>query len=135
MTDLASISVLCVDDNPDVAAGMRMLIESDPSMRCVGCLGSADGFVEFMQGQHPAPDVVLLDATMPGSDPFVIMQELAGSRPGTRTIIFSGHDDPAFVERAIDAGAWGCVSKHDEPTAILQAVREVAAGHVLAPRR
>ena len=45
-----------------------------------------------------------------------------------RTIVYSGHDDPGFLERMRGAGAWGCVSKREEPDTILRAVREVAAG-------
>lgn len=79
--------------------------------------------------------MLIHDANMPGMDPLAAMQALAVACPGTRAIIYSGHDDQAFVDHAVDAGAWGCVSKHDEPEAILRAVREVAAGPTLDSRR
>lgn len=123
----APTRVLCVDDNPDVLAVLRMLIDSQTEMCCVGCLGSADGLIETVR--RLSADVVLLDATMPGADPMVAITELAAAVPEARTIMFSGHDDAAFVDRAIGAGAWGCVSKGGEPTDILNAVRRVAAGH------
>lgn len=127
--------VLCVDDNPDMTAALRLIIGSDPSMVCVGCLASASDLIAEVRRLHPPPDVLILDATMAGTDPFTAMKELAAECPGTRAIIYSGHDDPSFVERAVNAGAWGCVSKHEEPEAIVRAVREVAAGRMLRLRR
>lgn len=132
------IRVLFVDDNRDLSAVLRMVIDAEPDMRYVGSLVSADKLVAEVrrlctQAPRPTHDaatplVVILDATMPGKDPLEAMSELAAAFPQVRTIIYSGHDDPGFIERAIDAGAWGCVSKSDEPTAITRAVREVWAG-------
>jgi DNA-binding NarL/FixJ family response regulator len=102
-------------------------------MECVGCLPSADGLIEEVHRQTPPPDVVLLDATMPGRSAFDALAELVVLSPNTRAIICSGYDDPAFINRAVNAGAWGCISKHDEPTTILRAVRAVAAGNRWPP--
>ena len=124
----APTRVLCVDDLPDVAAALRLIIQSDPSMECVGCLNSADDLVGEVRGRDPRPDIVVLDATMPGRDPMEAMKDLATECPSTRTIIYSAHDDPEFVSRAKGAGAWGCVSKHAEPRELMQAVRDVGAG-------
>ncbi len=127
--------VLCVDDRPDVAAAMRLIIQSDLSMTCVGCLSSADNLLTEVRGRDPRPDVVVLDATMPGRDPMDAMRELAAECPSTRTIIYSGHGDQEFIDRAMEAGAWGCVSKDAEPSALLQAVRDVAEGRGVWPGR
>jgi two-component system, NarL family, response regulator DesR len=134
------IRVLFVDDNQDLSTILRMVIDSEPDMRCVGSLASADTLVAEVrrlctQAPPPTPDVatplvVILDATMPGKDPLEAMRELAAALPQVRTIIYSGHDDPGFIERVIGAGAWGCVSKRHEPAAITRAVREVCAGRI-----
>lgn len=124
------IRVLCVDDLPDMTAALRLIIGTDPSMVCIGCLSSANELVRKVQQGNLRPDVLILDATMPGRDPFTAMRELADRCPGTRTIIYSGYDDADFIDRAIEAGAWRCISKHDEPLAILRAIREVATAPV-----
>lgn len=125
--------VLCVDDGPDITAVVRMLVESDPGMAWAGSLGSADRLLETVRGLRPPLDVVILDATMPGKDPLIALREMTAEFPKIRTIIYSGHGDAGFVARAMNAGAWGCVSKSDEPDAILRAVRDVAAGNVCWP--
>jgi DNA-binding NarL/FixJ family response regulator len=129
--------VLCVDDNHDMTAVMRMVIDAEPGMQCVGCLGSADKLRDEVRRLHAppqghAPLVILLDATMPGKSPFLAMTEVAAEFPDARTIIYSGHDDPAFIERALEAGAWDCISKRDDPEAIVRAVKEVVARDRLA---
>ncbi len=125
------IRVVCVDDLPDVTAVLQLIIGAEAKMRCVGCLASANDLVAEVRRTHA--DVLLLDATMPGRNAFQAMSELARECPRTRTIIFSGYDDPAFVDRAVQAGAWGCVSKDATPQTIVRALREVAAGRTFFP--
>lgn len=120
--------VLCVDDNVDMTAITKMMIDADPSMQCVGCLNSADLLADTVRAMTERPDVVLLDTTMPGADPIDTMRSLTAEFPEVRTIVLSGNEGAALLERAENAGAWGYVSKGKEPEAILHAVREVAAG-------
>jgi DNA-binding NarL/FixJ family response regulator len=131
-----TIRVLCVDDRPDVTDVLRLLLESQviAEMKCVGCLASADMLVETVRGLKPPPDVVLLDASMPGRDPFEAMTQLREEVPQTKTIVFSGYEDEKFMDMAMEAGAWGCISKYDPTPTIVQAVIEVAMGRTFFPR-
>jgi DNA-binding NarL/FixJ family response regulator len=126
--------VLCVDDSRDTAAVLRMLIDAESSMQCVGCLTTAGDLLEEVRRLSPPPDVVILDATMPGKDPLASMSELAAQFPKIRTIIYSGYDDPELIDRALSAGAWGCISKREDPDTIMRAVRDAAAGNPWRPR-
>jgi DNA-binding NarL/FixJ family response regulator len=132
--------VLCIDDSPDITAVMKMIIDTDPGMLCVGCLSCADRLVEKVRGLSAEQDsprvslVLLLDATMPGASPLAVMSELAAQFPAVRTIFYSGYHDQPSLDQAKKAGAWGWISKSDEPEVILQAVRSVAAGDAWWPR-
>lgn len=127
--------MLCIDDNHDMTAALRIMIDAEPMMQCVGCLASANDLVNQIRRINPPPRVVLLDATMRGKNPFDALSELAKALPEVRTIIFSGHDDAGFVGKAMNAGAWGCISKREDPHTVMQAVRDVAAGKVCWPGR
>ena len=114
-----------------MTAGLRLIIDSEPNMHCAGCLETADRLgqavrEELRDSVNDEVLVVLLDATMPGKDSLAVVRELRISHPDARTIMYSGHDDAEFVERAAEAGAWGCVSKNADPLAVMLAVREVA---------
>jgi DNA-binding NarL/FixJ family response regulator len=129
----APTRVLCVDDNPDVTEVLRLVIDTDPRIQCVGSLASADQLAKTIRGMSPRPDVVLLDATMPGKSPLAMTSQMAAEFPAVRIIIYSGHNDADFIARAKAAGAWGYVSKNEEPDVILHAVLEVAAGNAWWP--
>lgn len=125
------VKVLCVDDNPDLGNLYRIVIDGQAGMSCVGCLEAADGLLEAVEQLRP--DVLLIDLTMPGKDPLAAIRELAVSHPLTRAIVFSGLDDPATVDRAVAAGAWGYVSKSSEIQDVLAAIRRVSEGEVSLP--
>lgn len=127
------IRVLCVDDNTDMNAALQLTIESQPHMQCVGCLTSADRLLATIRDMPLPPNVVILDATMPGKGPLLVLSKLAEAHPGSRVIVCSGHDGPAIVQQAKDAGAWGFVSKRHDPDRLMLAVREVAAGRPFWP--
>jgi DNA-binding NarL/FixJ family response regulator len=120
------IRVLCVDDHADIRNVLRMVIDAQDDMTCVGCLSSANTLVDEARRLHA--DIVLLDVSMPGKDPFEAILELTAGTPEIRTVVFSGWDDIDKIERATNAGASGWVSKDADPDTIIQATREVAAG-------
>lgn len=139
----APIRVLCVDDYLKLTEVLRSFIDAQPDMRCVGCLTSAGDLAESVRRvctPTPAnppdaatPLVVILDASMPGKDPFEAASELAAAFPEVKTIFYSGHNDREIIERVKSVGARGFVTKGGDPTIVLQAVREVAAGRVVIP--
>jgi DNA-binding NarL/FixJ family response regulator len=122
------IKVVCVDDSADITALLSMVIDAQPDMESAATLHAADELpAEVARSQ---PDVVILDLTMPGRDPLEVVEELASNAPSTRIIVYSGYDDAGLTDRAIDAGAWGHVSKHHEIDMVLRAIRHVAGGKV-----
>jgi NarL family two-component system response regulator LiaR len=122
------IKVLCVDDSPDIGSLLQFAINRQADLTCVGCLPSCDELL--LHVQRESPDVVVIDLTMPGKDPIVVMREMSKLWPQTRAVAYSGFDDPELVDRVVDAGAWGFVSKHEGVDRILEAVRRVARGEM-----
>jgi DNA-binding NarL/FixJ family response regulator len=120
--------VMCVDDNNTVAEALRCRIEREPDMRWLGHLTSADTMIA--DAARWGADVILLDLDMPGKDPLAVLGQLGIQCPGTRAIMLSGFVTDDFIDRAIDAGAWGYVSKNEGPDAIILAVRQVMTGQI-----
>lgn len=117
------ITVLCVDDNPHVGEALRLKFLRTPEFEWLGWLAVADRLEEVVRARPPA--IVVLDVDMPGPSPFAVLATLSRTDPQTRVIIFSGHVRPELVHRALEAGAWGYVSKNDGEEALLTAIREV----------
>jgi DNA-binding NarL/FixJ family response regulator len=82
------------------------------------------------------PDVTIIDINLPDFSGFELMRRIRKDDPAAKIIMFSMNDDPAFVVRAVEAGAQGYVSKGDDPRLLVKAVRKVAAGeNFITPHR
>ncbi len=122
------ISTLVVDDNDDVANVLAQIIESEEGMTCAGCLSSVEHLLQTIA--EKAPDIVLMDLTMPGPSPLEAMAAATKLYQTTRFIVISGYDDPKRIDETFRNGAFGFLSKRAEMPAILDAIRAVAAGGV-----
>jgi len=122
------VRVLCVDDNEEILWALGLHFSHTPDITIVGSLSSLAGLAAALN--ETKPDILVLDLDMPGKSPLEAMRELDGSGAATRTIVFSGHLRRELIERAMDAGAWGYVSKNDGEDALVTAIRAVMAGEI-----
>ena len=120
------VRVLCVDDNPEVRAALADLLNQGSQFECVGGAASADQMIEY--GPGLTPDLVLLDLNMPGTDPMSVLPWLLDLLPNAKVVVLSAQMNRELVDRALDAGAWGYVSKEDGLNEIVRCLREVVAG-------
>lgn len=122
----ATVRVLCVDDHAFLLEGLAARFASEPEFEICGTLESADQLVETILEKQP--DIVLLDIEMPGRDAFDVLEELAEREVTTRVVLLSGYIRQTYLDMAIKSGAWGYLSKRDEPGTIVAAIRDVRAG-------
>jgi DNA-binding NarL/FixJ family response regulator len=120
------IRLVIVDDHAVVRSGLRLLLEGDDGIECVGEAGSAEQAVRLARQEQP--DVVLLDIVMPGKSGIEAMPDILGAAPDAKVLVLSMQDDPSYVREAFAAGAAGYVLKEAAEAEVVQAVHEVAAG-------
>jgi len=125
------IKVLCVDDNPDLTRLLATRIGFQDDMRCIGCVHDLDQLDAVVR--QTRPDVVVLDLTMIGRDALEHLPAMTAACPGARTLIYSGFDHGAAIDRARDAGVWGYVSKSADMDVLIGAIRAVATGRPVFP--
>lgn len=122
----AKTRVLLVDDHAVVRAGYRLLLQQAPQIEVIGEADSGEQacrlFVEL------APDVVVMDLTLPGIGGLEALRRIVQREPAAKVLVFSMHEEAPFVEQALAAGARGYVSKTSEPQVLVAAVQQVAAG-------
>jgi two-component system response regulator DesR len=128
-TEQDALRVLVVDDNKLVCGALKIMLELADGLEYAGSLPSADDLHDKVLQDEP--DIVVLDLDMPGRDPIDVVRSLAGDRPATRIIIYTGHVRQRLVDRVFAAGAWGFVGKCETPDALIDAIRRVAAGEVV----
>jgi DNA-binding NarL/FixJ family response regulator len=126
------IRVVIADDQALVRTGIRMILETQADIAVAG--EAADGDEAVAMSRELAPDVVLMDIRMPGTDGVqatrAITRDCAtGSRP--RVLVVTTFDLDRYVYQALKAGASGFMLKDDPPERLVAAVRTVAAGDAL----
>jgi DNA-binding NarL/FixJ family response regulator len=128
------IRVLIADDHPLVRDGLRFSIErSGEEIEVVA--EAADGPAVVEMAAKRAPDVFVLDITMPRMNGLETAREILRGDPAAKIIILSLHDTRAFVEDALDLGAHGYLTKDSASRLIIEAVKEVHAGrYYLSPQ-
>jgi two-component system, NarL family, response regulator NreC len=120
------VRVLVVDDHAVVRAGLRLLIDRDPSMVVIDEAADANEAI-FRVIEHK-PDVLLIDVTLPGESGIEAIPKLLAASPDTKILVLSMHDDPRYVREAFAAGASAYVLKEAADAEVVAAIREVAAG-------
>jgi two-component system invasion response regulator UvrY len=120
------IRVMLVDDHAVVRTGFRLLLETAADVRVVA---EADcGETACANFAEVAPDVVVLDLSMPGIGGLETLKRLRARDRDARLLALSAHDDSIHARRALNQGALGFLSKRTAPETLLEAVRTVAAG-------
>ena len=126
------IRLLIADDHPVVRDGLSGIFESDPGFEVLG--QAADGAEAVDLAERLAPDVVLMDLRMPGTDGLGAIAEIARRGLAARVLVLTTYDTDADVLPAIQAGATGYLLKDAPRTELLRAVRAAARGEsVLSP--
>lgn len=120
------LRILCVDDHAIIAEGLKTKLALEPDMDFCGWLESADMLIDEVR--RTQANVVLLDIEMPGRDPFEVVGDLGRQFPEVRAIMLSGHIRDLYIDAAVRAGAWGYLSKSDEPDTVIDAIRKVSGG-------
>jgi two-component system invasion response regulator UvrY len=125
----APLRVVCIDDNAMIASAFVRRLEHEPTLRCVDV--SRDGHESMEIVRSTLPDVVLMDVDMPGVDTFAIVERIARELPSVRVIMFSGHVNTEFIDRALDAGAWGYLSKNEDVAELIDAIHRASRGEIV----
>ncbi|MEU1267889.1 response regulator transcription factor [Streptomyces sp. NPDC005799] len=124
------VTVLLVDDEPLVRAGLRAVLEAQPDIEVVG--EAADGAAVIPLVRRLRPDVVAMDVRMP------LMDGIEATRAVLRTVddppkivVVTTFENDEYVYAALRAGADGFLLKRARPAEIVHAVRLVAEGESL----
>ena len=121
------ITVMLVDDHPVVRDGYRRLLETEANIRVVA--EADDGEAGYAYYKKYAPDVVILDLNMPGIGGLETLRRIRAYDAKARILIFSMHGNETMLERAMEAGATGYLTKQCGMAKMVEAVRQVAEGN------
>jgi two-component system response regulator NreC len=125
---MTAIRLLLVDDHEVVRTGLRMLLESQADMIIVG-EASTGGQAIDLTGKL-APQVVLMDITLPDISGIEVTRILRGQFPEIAIVALTIHEDEQYFFEMLKAGATGYVPKRAAPEDLISAIEAAGRGEV-----
>jgi DNA-binding NarL/FixJ family response regulator len=120
------IRVAIVDDHAVVRSGLEQLLNAEDDIEVVGT--ADDGAAAHDLLRAAAPDVFLMDLSMPGVDGIEATRRIVADSPGTHVVVLTSFADRPRILDALAAGAVGYLLKDADPAEVASAVRAAAAG-------
>jgi DNA-binding NarL/FixJ family response regulator len=123
------ITVLLADDHALVRRGFRRLLEDDAELAVVGEASNGEEAIALAASLRP--NVIVMDAAMPGTSGLAAIKVILKQRPSSRILMLSMHSEETLVQQALAAGARGYVLKNALDLDLAAAVKKVAAGETV----
>lgn len=123
--------IAIADKNPVVRAGLAEIMRRDGRFEVAGAVATGAAFLELVQRQPI--DIGIIGWALPDMTGGGVLAALKGKEGAPRIIVYTGEPGSDVLRRSIRAGAWGFISKSDEPPVLLETVSSVARGRLCFP--
>ncbi|HEV7332295.1 MAG TPA: response regulator transcription factor [Flavisolibacter sp.] len=120
------IKVLLYEDNPQLREGLTMLINGSDGFEVLAAFKNCDNVEEQVAAY--APDVVLMDIDMPGTNGIEGLKKIRGINDNVKILMLTVFDDNHNVFQAIANGANGYILKKTPPARLLEYIAEAQTG-------
>lgn len=122
----ATTSVAIVEDDAEIRAGWRAIINRMRGYRCTAEFGSAEAALEKLPVSPP--DIVLMDINLPGKSGIECTRELKLLAPKVEVVMLTMFGDRDNLFEALQAGACGYLLKRTTPEALRDALDQARTG-------
>lgn len=128
-----TIRIVLADDHAILRAGLRSLLESQPGFTVVG--EADNGRQALRLAGEKAPDLVLMDVSMPDLNGIDATRQLRSDHPEVKVLALSMYSNRQFIEGMLTAGVSGYLLKDCVMDELIDAIRTVARGQTyLSPK-
>jgi NarL family two-component system response regulator LiaR len=124
-----TIRIVLAEDHHVVRAAVASFLAREPDFEIVAEVAEAEKLPSTLEKTRP--DVLVLDAHMPGHRVIETARAIRREHPSVRILVLSAYKRREYVVGLIEAGAYGYVLK-DDPESLLAAVRAVFAGAMVS---
>lgn len=127
----ARTRIAIADKNPVVRAGLVDYVARDGRFEVVGVVSDGGAFIALCLEQFVQIGVIgwsLPDMT--GGD---VLATLKRRLSPTRVVVYTGEQGPVVLRQAVRDGAWGFISKSDDPSVLLDTIATVSRGRLCLP--
>lgn len=120
--------ILIVDDHALIRAGVRALLDRESDYEIVDEVATSDEAIRAAL-EH-APDIVLLDISIPGVGGIEVARRIREKVPATLILILTVHEDVTLLREALKAGATGYIVKRALDLELLSALEAIRRGEI-----
>lgn len=121
-TSVAPLSVVVIDDTPDIRLLLRVALEGQRQFEVVAEAGDGRHGVELVRDHQP--DLVVLDLAMPVMDGLEALPLIRTASPNSKVVVLSGFETRAMAERVINEGASAFIQKGASARTIVSEIAE-----------
>lgn len=123
---MEKLRIVLAEDHEIVRAGVKLLVNSQTDMVVVGEAG--DGEVALSLVSELAPDVLVMDISMPGFNGLKAAKRIRQTDKKIKILTLTRHTDDGYLQQLLKAGVNGYVLKQSAPTELINAIRAVGSG-------
>jgi DNA-binding NarL/FixJ family response regulator len=124
---MSQVRVFIVEDHPIVRHGLMALLDAVEGMEVVG--EASEGAAAVRQVFELRPDVVVMDVSMQGMSGTEATRQICEGCPEVQVVALTAHEDRAYLQQMMAAGARGYVLKRSAAADLVGAIRHAAAGN------
>ena len=117
------IRVMCVDDHPIIRQGLSAVLASDPCLKLVAQVATAENAIDAFRTLQP--DVTLMDLHLPCMTGVEAIIAIRREFPDALILVMATEVDDGQIQRALAAGARGYLHKGMPMTTLLAVIHEV----------
>jgi DNA-binding NarL/FixJ family response regulator len=119
-------SIVIAEDHTIIREGLRALLSSDPEFEIVG--EAADGIEAIKVVERLAPNLVIMDLSMPKMNGIAAIREIKRIAPETKILVLTVHTNEEYILASFQAGSNGYVLKYASHAELVLAIRTVLSG-------
>jgi DNA-binding NarL/FixJ family response regulator len=120
--------VAVVDDHPLFRERLCQLINNEPDMEVCGEAEGAEQALRLIRSA--LPDLAIVDIALKASSGLELIRSIKALSISVPVLVLSMHEESLYADRALRAGASGYITKSQEASDVLMAIRAVLAGKV-----
>jgi len=130
MSTIDKKQLIIVDDHPIMQQGLAMILESEMEFNVLQSFSSAEDLLSEITCLSPAPDLVIIDISLPGMSGLELVKHLSAVYPDLKMLVLSRHDELLYANRVLKAGADGYLMKVEAGKQIVKVIRKILNGNI-----